>query len=74
MTTFTTNPGVNAFETGGPEGLIRIEAGTPYSTTDSREISVLEIAGAHALTKSEGRAAAADKSKADQAPKAGDES
>lgn len=53
MTTFNTNPGVNAFETYGPNGPIRIEAGTPYSTDDSQEIGLLDAFGAHALTKSD---------------------
>lgn len=71
MTTFSTNPGVNAFETQGPEGLLRVEADAPFSTTDPREIAVLETAGAHALTKSARKPAPADASKTE---KGGDES
>jgi hypothetical protein len=70
MTTFNTNPGVNVFETVGPNGTIRIEAGTPYSTKDSREVGLLESYGAHALTKSAGSAPKAEK----KIEKGGDES
>jgi hypothetical protein len=62
MKTFTTNPGVQRFETGGPDGLITIEAGSPLSTDDPRVIAVLEDAGVHALTSR----------KADKAEKGGE--
>jgi hypothetical protein len=49
MKTFMTIPGVNSFETGGPNGLVRIEAGSPLSTDDPAVISLLETHGAHAI-------------------------
>lgn len=60
MTTFNTNPGVKVFETCGPNGLLRVEAGKPLTTTDSHEIAILSSDGAHALTKSDGAARHAD--------------
>jgi hypothetical protein len=71
MTTFTTNPGVDVFETGGPHGLLRIETGKPFTTEDQREISILSIDGAHALTQSAGKPAA---KQAAEATRGGDES
>ncbi len=60
MTTFATTPGVNSFETGGPNGaLIRVESGKPYQTDDPGEIAILEAAGPHVLTSSPDAAAAA---------------
>lgn len=54
MTTFTTNPGVGSFETGGPNGeLLRVEAGSPFSTDDRAVIHILETSGAHAVTSSD---------------------
>lgn len=52
MKTFTTNPGVESFETGGPTGLLRVEAGKPFETSDPAVIAILEDAGRHALTVS----------------------
>ncbi len=68
MTTFNTNPGVKVFETCGPNGLLRVEAGKPLTTTDSREIAILSSDGAHAVS-SDGAARHADDKK-----KGGDES
>lgn len=57
MKTFTTNPGVDHFETGGPKGeLLTIEAGSPFKTSDPAVIAVLEDAGRHALTSSDASA------------------
>lgn len=57
MKNFATKSGVDVFETGGPNGLIRIEAGKPLSTDDPAVISILENSGAHALTISDGKTA-----------------
>jgi hypothetical protein len=65
MTTITTNPGVNHFETGGPDGdLITIVADTPLTTDDERVVAILRENGAHALTISD----AAPASVADNKP------
>jgi hypothetical protein len=49
MKTYQTNPGVESFETGGPNGLVRVEAGSPLKTDDPAIVAVLESAGAHAV-------------------------
>jgi hypothetical protein len=71
MKTFKTNPGVNRFETGGPNGLVTIEAGKPLSTDDAALASLLETVGSHALTITDA-APASDGDKAAKAEKAGD--
>jgi hypothetical protein len=70
MKTFRTTPGVQRFETGGPEGLLAVEAGKPLSTDDPRVAAVLETAGAHALTSSDATPGA--ETKADKAHKGGE--
>lgn len=53
MKSFTTKPGVDAFQTQGPHGILLVEAGSPLLTEDPAEISILESAGAHALDSEE---------------------
>lgn len=49
-TTFAANPGVQSFETGGPDGsLIRVEADKPFSTDDPAVATILANAG-HAVS------------------------
>lgn len=57
MTTFITNPGVERFETQGPNGILRVEADSPLEVRDLLEVAVLEAAGAHAISKAPRRAA-----------------
>jgi hypothetical protein len=56
MNTITTNPGVQRFETGGPDGLITVEAGSPLTTDDPQVISACREHGAHAVTNTDGPA------------------
>ena len=65
MRHFQTKPGVKAFETCGPEGLIRVEAGSPLSTDDPAVISILETHGAHAVTSTDAAASVAKKKSGD---------
>lgn len=70
MEQFTCKDGVNAFEAMGPEGLLRVEAGSPFVTGDPGEIAALDAAGSDALNRS--AAPKAEAAKAEKPAKDGD--
>lgn len=62
MATFSVKNDVDAFETGGPNGLLRVEAFKPLTTEDSAELAALRSAGEHVLNETAAAPKAAAKS------------